>query len=300
MGRLTTGLSASGTAVRVVHEARCPIIGPVCLTRNEPPQVHDQMFYVGELRALVDYAFHEHFSAELQLPFRVTNTTIQYRRLDGTVFTPDEPDTHHRNETLVGLGDPWLTARTAWAVGPATLGGRLGLSLPLGRTEENPFALGRLGERHQHVQFGSGTFDPIAGVDGKLPIGNFNLALYGQAQLVLGQNAKGFRAGNRYATGLSGEGPIIGGLRASLGVDVVNEQPERWLGIVEQDGNLGRTDVLVGGALSYQFGATTLSLSARFPVYQHFITDGSHDPGQLTYPVILNFTARRTFDLLGP
>jgi len=47
-------------------------------------------------------------------------------------------------------------------------------------------------------------------------------------------------------------------------------------------------------------GLMSQSLSAKFPVYQHFITDGSHDPGQLTYPVILNFTARRTFDLLGP
>jgi hypothetical protein len=298
VGRLTTALSASGTAVRVVHEARCPDIGPVCLTRAEPPQVHDQVFSVGELRALVDYAFHEHFSVELQLPFRVTNTTIQYRRLNGTLFTPDEPDLHHRNETLLGLGDPWLTAKTVWTLGPATLGGRLGL--PVGRTEENPFALGRLGQRHQHVQFGSGTFDPIAGIDGKLPIGVFTLAMYGQAQLVLGQNAKGFRAGNRYATGLSGEGPLIGHLRGSLGVDVINEQPERWLGVVAQDGNLGRTDVLVGGALSYRFGSTTLSLSAKFPVYQHFITHGSHDPGQLTYPVIVNVTARQTFDLLGP
>ncbi len=288
----------TGTAVRVVHPQQCPDIGPICAVRDEPPQQHDQMFYVAEVRPLFEYSLNAHFSVELELPIKVTHTTVQYRRLDGTVFVPDYENLHHRNETLTGPGDPWLTTRTAWAIGPLTLGGRLGLTLPVGRTEEDPFARGRAGLSHQHIQFGTGTFNSVAGLDAQLRLGRITLAAYGQALVVPRQNDKGYQAGDRFAAGLLGEGAVVGDLRVSLGADVVNEQPERWYGTVEQDGNLGRTDVLVGGAAAHRLGTFELSLGLKVPVYQHIITSGSHDGGQLTYPLILNLGVKRAFDLV--
>ncbi|MCY1018372.1 hypothetical protein [Pyxidicoccus sp. MSG2] len=50
------------------------------------------------------------------------------------------------------------------------------------------------------------------------------------------------------------------------GADVANEQPERWNGLVQQDGNPGRTDVLVGGGLTYPVGRVPLGLTVRGPV----------------------------------
>ena len=280
-----------------MHPQECPDIGPICAVRAEPPQQHDQQFYVGELRPIFEYSLSTHFGVELQLPFKVTHTTVQYRRPDGTIFVPDYEDIHHRNETLFGVGDPWLSARTAWVVGPVIIGGRVGLTLPVGKTEEDPFALGRAGLAHQHIQFGTGTFNPILGLEVRVPIGKYSLQAYGQAQVVLKESLQRFQAGNRYSAGLSGEGPIAGQFRASVGADVVNEQPERWFGSVEQDGNLGRTDVLVGGSLSYLLGGFSVSLGAKVPVYQAIITSGSHDGGQLTYPAIINLGIRRAFDL---
>ena len=87
-------------------------------------------------------------------------------------------------------------------------------------------------------------------------------------------------------------------LRAGLGAGILNEQPERWGGVVQQDGNVGRTDILAGGMASYAFGSVMASLTVKVPVYQHFI-EVSHgvrgNPGQLTFPAIVNLAVHTTF-----
>ena len=156
-GTLLLGARLMGTSVNVTHEASCPDLGPVCASRAEPPQVHDQRFLIAELRVFAELSVRDWLSFELQLPMRVSATTIVFRRLDGSAFTPEYGDIHHRDETLVGLGDPWLQARlhATWGIVSAAVSA--GATLPVGRLEQNPFALGRAGLTHQHVQFGSGT-----------------------------------------------------------------------------------------------------------------------------------------------
>lgn len=284
-----------------MHEERCPDIGPICEQRDEPPQLHDQMFYVGELRPVFELGITDNFSFELQVPFKLSGTTVKYRRLDGTVFEPDYPNIHHRNEALAGIGDPTASLRTIWKWGRLIAGGHAGFTLPVGRTEPNPFALGRGGLAHQHIQFGTGTANPALAIDLAIPLGKFHLRGYGQAQWVLYENEKGYRAGHRFAAGVLGDGPIVGDLEGSLSVDVNNEQPERWNGQVEQDGNLGRTDLLVGAGLAYPLGSFRLSLAVKVPVYQHIIVSAGHDEGQLTYPAIVTLGLQRTFELAtGP
>jgi hypothetical protein len=50
--------------------------------------------------------------------------------------------------------------------------------------------------------------------------------------------------------------------------------------------------------VSYAFGSVITSLAIKVPVYQHFI-DASHgepgEPGQLTYPAIVNLALQTTF-----
>lgn len=286
-----------GTTVRVQHGISCPDIGPVCALRAEPPQWHDQQFWIGELRLTAEYALLDWLAAELQLPFRLSNTTITYRRPDGTVFVPDEPDLHHRDETLVGVGDPWLSARLRWRVGALTLGGRVGLTVPLGRTEENPFAAGRAGLVHQHVQFGTGTVDPILGFESSYSWERVIARLYAQAQLTLWQNPKQFQAGSRFGGGASVEFRVVPALLLGMSAEVLTELPERWDEVVEQDGNVGRTDVLLGLNAAWTIAGTTLTLSVRAPVYQHFIVS-SGEQGQLKYPVIVQLGFHRPFELM--
>jgi hypothetical protein len=279
------------TSVRTTHESFCPDIGPICAVRDEPPQLHDQRFAIGELRAGVEYGLTEALGVELQLPLRLNRTTVQFRALDGTPLTLDYENIHHRDETLFGLGDPWLLGRYAFPVGPVRLTARAGLTVPLGGTVEDPFALGAAGQPHQHVQFGAGTVQPLLVLEAARTWGGWSARAWGQAQLSVAENRHGFRAGHRFAAGLAGELKLTGSLRLSAGADVANEQPERWGGVVQQDGNLGRTDVLVGGGLHWGGKDVQLGLTLRVPVYSHLI--GHH--GQLTYPGLLGLSAGTTF-----
>lgn len=285
-GSLLLGARLMGTTVNVVHEAHCPDIGPVCAERDEPPQIHDQQFWIAELRLLGEYALTDWLAVELQLPVRLSATSIVYRRLDGTAFVPEQPDIHHRDETLAGVGDPWLSARGRMAAGGFLFSGQLGLTLPLGRTENNPFALGRAGLAHQHTQFGTGTVDPLLGLEASRAFGPLTGRLFGLAQLSLYENAKGFQAGSRFTGGLGLDWRVLAPLQLGLTGEVMTELPERWDGRVEQDGNLGRTDVLLGAVVRWALGPTTLLLSARTPVYQHFIV-ATEEGGQLRYPAIV-------------
>lgn len=294
-GELSLALNLTGTTMRVVHSEACPDIGPICRVRAEPAQQHDQRFYVAELRAIAAYGVTRLFAAEVHAPIRLLRTTIQFRRLDGTPFAPDYENIHHRDETLFGLADPWLLGRVTGTLGKLGVTSRAGVGLPAGSTVEDPFARGRAGLSHQHIQFGTGTFYPVFAVDLATSIGAARIGGYGQALIFVYENGYGYRAGNRYSGGIAGDMEIVKRLREGLGSDVLNEQPETWNGVVQQDGNVGRTDLLVGGMLGYAFGSVVASVSVRVPVYQHFIeSEHRHggDPGPLTYPAIVNPRAR--------
>jgi hypothetical protein len=280
------------TRLRVVHQSACPEIGPICEVRREPPHLHDQVLWVSEVRGLIDYGLSDEWGLELQVPVRWTYTTIEYQTLDGAVFVPDYETIHHRNETLFGLGDPWLRLRRSWRVQGALLSFKGGLSIPIGRTEPDPFALGEAGRVHQHLQFGTGTFDPVLGLDLSLPFGRLQLDAYAQTQLVVYANQHQYQAGHRAAVGLQvGLRFLEDGLAFGT-IDAIHEEAERWSGVVQQDGNLGRTDLLLGAGLGYRFGFGLLSASLKTPVYQRIIQVGD-EPGQLTYPWLLNLSVRR-------
>jgi hypothetical protein len=294
-GQLTASVFASGTALRVLHVSACPDSGPACAAGEVPPYLHDQDVEVAEVRPVLEYGLTQHLSVEAQLPVRAVRSRITYRQLDGTPFTPPNADLHHRNETLAGPGDAWLSGRAAWQLGAVWVSGRLGATLPLGRTEENPFALGEAGIEHQHVQFGTGTVNVLAGADAAWRPGPLSVRGYGQVLWVPAPNGRGYQAGNRLAAGALAEWTLKP-LQLSAGLDVVSEAPERWDGGVQQDGNVGRTDLLVGGGVAVLTDAGRWGLTARVPVYQHYLRT-EDDGGQLTYPVVLQLSWSRGFEL---
>lgn len=83
-------------------------------------------------------------------------------------------DNHHRNETYTGLtdADVFLGYRTSSLfMENDLLMGRIGTTIPLGKTEEDPWKLGDAGLEHLHIQFGTGTFNPVADL-------HYSLSLY--------------------------------------------------------------------------------------------------------------------------
>ena len=72
---------------------------------------------------------------------------------------------------------------------------RVGVTLPVGATVENPFRLGREGMSHQHIQFGTGTFDPFAEVELRADVGRFQIAPWALGRASLYRNSHDYRAG---------------------------------------------------------------------------------------------------------
>jgi hypothetical protein len=89
-------------------------------------------------------------------------------------------------EPLARNADPWLMLHAGKVAGRWTIAARGGVTVPLGRTEPNPFTLGDLGLPHEHIQFGTGTWDPVVGLAAGRRWGETTLTLTGLARLVHG------------------------------------------------------------------------------------------------------------------
>lgn len=293
-GQVRASAVLSATTLNVIHEAGCADPANCHDLPVQPPFRHDQNIYPGELRAVGELGLSREWGIEAHLPFRVTNTTIRYTDLSGAPYQPLDPEAHHRNETLAGVSDPWLLARWGGLLAGVAVSARAGTTIPLGHTEPDPFALGAQGQRHQHIQFGNGTFDPLLVLDVTRKVGRVDVGVYGQAQLTLYENSKGFRAGNRLFTGAQVGMLAFGKMTVAFGLDVLSERPERWQGKVQQDGNLGRTELLGGVSLTRPLGSTVASLVARFPLYRHIVT-GDEPQGRLSSPLMVSLVLSRTF-----
>ncbi len=284
--------------MRTSHDESCPEIGPICAIRPEPPQVHDQSIALGELRLAADYAFDEALSAQVVLPLRAVSSEIVFRDLQGRRLDLDYENIHHRDEVIAGPGDPWLTGAFRARRGGRAVGARLGFTLPLGRTEADPFRAAEEGETHQHVQLGTGTVMPIAGVDLAQELGGpVRLETFALAVLSAYESARGYRPGHRFAAGalaaVRGEALGLDGATLRLGLEGHGESAEAWQGTVHTtDGNQGRFDLLAAAGLEHPLGAGLSGRATlRVPLVTHVVG------GQLSYPAALELGVARGFDL---
>lgn len=223
-------------------------------------------------------------AVEAIVPFRRVVASIRFLDDERVPLSRPQGDIHHRNETLTGIADPWLMLHGGKLAGRWTIAARGGVTVPLGRTEPNPFTLAELGLTHEHIQFGTGTWDPVAGIAAGRRWGETTLTLTGLARLVVAENEHGYRAGNRYYADAS-VSRHIGAWSVGLGLDVLSEEAERWDGRVRtEEGNLGRTDLLVGAGVQRAVGgAGSAFVTVKVPVMTR--SEGS----QVDYPVILSF-----------
>ncbi|MDX2050992.1 MAG: hypothetical protein SFV15_01285 [Polyangiaceae bacterium] len=284
VGNFRAGATLSATAVNVAHKAGCADLNNCTEVPVQPEYLHDQGIYPAELRLFAEFALGGPFGLELQLPFRMVRTTIHYETLAGAPYEPMDAGVHHRNETVAGPADPWMLLRIGQNFGSYWLAARPGISLPLGSTEENPFALGDQGLRHQHIQLGSGTFDPLLILEASTSLEKITLDAFAQAQTTLYNNTHGYRAPTRFYGGAHVGTDLTPEFGASLGPEFSHEDAERWGGEIQQDGLLGRSELLGALRVGYKFNKTELSLSLRVPLWRRLL-EGSEPAGKFENPL---------------
>jgi thiol-disulfide isomerase/thioredoxin len=224
-----------------------------------------------ETRLTAELALRSWLAVALALPYRAIDVGVAYRDpATGAPVMSQQAGIHARDERLHGIGDPSLTLHGARELASFRFHARLGTTVPLGHTEEDPFLLGQIGQEHQHVQFGTGTLIPFVALEAQRSFGPVTGAAWGIAQLSLYDNDHGYRAGDRYSAGVNASSSL--GTKAfTFGVSsaVHTETAETWQGIVHIDeGNAGRLDVLAGGSVAWRPapGFAVLA-SVELPVY---------------------------------
>jgi hypothetical protein len=247
------------------------------------PYWHVQDFVVSELTAVVARGLRPGLGLETVVPLRHVTTRIRFEDTARHPFLPEHPDIHHRNQTLVGPSDPWLLVHGSHRVAGFNAALRVGVTVPLGRTEENPFRLGDLGQPHQHIQFGTGTWNPVLGLALERAAGQVRISASGLARFGLAENGHGYRTGHRFFGQVGVDRSLGKTWRVRAGLEVAREEPERWNGVREsEEGNLGRTDVLVGLGAGRTFARIgDLHAALKVPVATR--VGGS----QIDYPFIL-------------
>jgi thiol-disulfide isomerase/thioredoxin len=251
--------------------------------------VHDQTLLVTEARLAADVGITRRISLGVMLPVRVVSTGITYLDADGMEVTLVNDGIHHRDETVSGIADPMLLGAVTERFAGVRWTARAGFTVPIGRTEEDPFVNEDV--PHQHIQMGTGTVNPVIAVEAVRAAGVWSFGGFAMTQQVLYENSKGYQAGDRYAGGVMARRGLGDAWSVRGGVEVQAETAERWQGVVHtDDGNQGRVDVmLVGGASWAATRALSVDLAVKVPVVTHVVG------GQLDMPAVVEIGAAWSF-----
>lgn len=247
------------------HVAECPDVAPECATMTIDPHMHGARMALTHMDLSAQYGLRENLQFSVRVPYDVKDLRIRYTTLDNAPFTPPYGDIHHRTQTLTGISDPSISL--GWGMGSGWIAGA-GVTLPVGRTEKNPIILGREGKQHQHVQFGSGTFQPKLSLQYVHP-GAVSLFGRAEATVSLYENGEGFRAPSTFAW-FAGPGFTVRGISISPRFEGQHQTIGRWNGEIDEGSGFTNGGVRVG--VSVPAGPFSISPS----MYRELFSHGAH------------------------
>jgi hypothetical protein len=170
-------------------------------------------------------------------------------------YVPDYGNIHHRNERLIGFGDGKFQLNYLKSVSDEwTIGGGFGTMLPLGRTEENPYQLTRQSQEHQHVQMGTGTWDPIFSATAVWMGHQWGMQANAGGRLPLYENSRGFRSSPSVQLEVGPSYRLTSKWMLTAGALGIHEWPAEWDG--ETDIKTGRTAILASTSVIHRFNPT--------------------------------------------
>jgi len=228
-----------------------------------------------------EYTFKTNWSLWLRIPYDVKNQTASVEYVDPVSTEEHEAivrnrDNHHRNETYTGLSDfRLLVARryNQFLSKKGRLDVAIGTSLPVGKTEEDPIEAGDAGEKHLHIQFGTGTFDPLLELHYTASLSKeISLAVFTMNKLSLYKHSTLYQGPFETTTGISIGQRATKWLSLRVTIASFTQTQATWDG--EADPNSGLFSI--NGTLSPTFflnNGFTITPGYRFPLYQETLSD---------------------------
>jgi len=261
--RETKGLSPAGQVILV------------------PEHEHEVTLDFSRFELSADYGLGDGWHAWLRVPYDVKRRRARVRAT--APATPAEREAqernlelHHPTETLEGFGDLHLLGvrKARDLLFPRdVLVAAAGTSLPTGRTEEDPYERGRAGLPHEHVQFGTGTFDPLLELYYTVPLlDGLHLSLSEIGRFPLVENPKDYQGPVEVSATLGLGYRLAEPLSAHAGWSTFYQGYARWDGGRDVNSGLVSHGVTLGGTYALG-GRASVSLSVRVPVSQRTLSD---------------------------
>jgi hypothetical protein len=228
----------------------------------------------------VEYQIAENWKVRLNIPYAIKNQDASVEEIEST--SPRErgailanQNIHHRDETYRGFSDFSLLLSHR-RLGVLRDGDHfvasLGASIPTGKTEENPFALGNAGLEHLHIQFGTGTFDPLAELHYGTPLlGDFSLNTAVRGQFPFYKNSKTYRGSVEVTSTAEVTYPVLDSLALHATYLGFYQSYAHWEGERDINSGLVLHAGLLGATLN-RYG-TPVRFSVMFPFHRRTLSN---------------------------
>ena len=188
---------------------------------------------------------------------------------------------HHRSETYTGLSDAKvLVARRFHRIGikHSTLDVALGSTIPTGATQEDPLKAGAEGREHLHIQFGTGSCDPVVELHYNALIGNkLLLSMFSVNKQPMYTNSRNFKGGYEGVQGIGIGYGLTKWLTSRLSFASFIQNQSAWDGV--KDPNSG----LIAWNIAAYFPIRLGNNLQVIPGYRHPIKQRTLVPGGDTF-----------------
>lgn len=228
-----------------------------------------------------EYTFKSNWSLWLRVPFDTKMQDASINFVDPVTEYEKEAifrnrDIHHRTETYSGMSDLRLLVAHRFN-GFLSPKGRLdlafGISLPVGKTEEDPLKAGDEGRKHLHIQFGTGTFDPLLELHYAMRLTDrLSLAIFTINRISIYQNHRTYQGPFETTSGFSFGYKAAKWLTPRLTFANFSQTQAEWDGTT--DPNSGLISYNVTANLTFKLkNGLTITPGYRLPVTQRTLAN---------------------------
>ena len=228
-----------------------------------------------------DYTFKDNWDLWFRLPFEIKRRRASIELLEPASIAEEaamerNKEIHHDGRTLTGLSDLRLLVShrklNLLREGDG-LDIAFGTSLPTGTTEGDPFEAADAGLEHEHIQFGTGTFDPLLELYYTAPLSpSFTLAGFGIGRFPFYENSKTYEGPTEVTSGVN----LLYGANSRLTIQstltAYYQGFAHWGGDRDINSGLRSLNGRIGVTFITKRG-TALSVAVRQPITQETLDD---------------------------
>jgi len=245
-----------------------------------PLHRHEVSLDVARIETELEYSFRNNWDVWFRVPYEIKERDAKVRLVDAASDFERKAmqrhlNLHHKEETLRGFSD--FRMLVAHRINDLLREGdaldvALGTSIPIGETENDPFTAGAEGLEHEHIQFGSGTFDPLLELYYTAPLSeSFSLGGFAVGRFPYYENRKSYRGPIEVTAGPTANYKLSKRLSLQSNVSAYFQDFAHWDG--ERDINSGvlGTSGTIGAAV--KIGRVNMSVDVRYPFTQETLSD---------------------------